>query len=154
MAARLVARVTLPRQFRSAGVGRRFVTNNLHDWLGERECVGDAEVIVSEMIGNAVQHGRGKSVLLTLSISLDRDVIAIELGEQSPELAEAPSLPSADDEGGRGLFIVDALAATWGMRPTADGKVVWATLDVGTAHIGLDVHEPLTPDLPLVPLRS
>ncbi|WP_169336551.1 ATP-binding protein, partial [Nocardiopsis prasina] len=31
----------------------------------------------------------------------------------------------ADDEGGRGLYLVDQLAARWGSRPTPDGKAVW-----------------------------
>ena len=150
MAARLVARVTLPRELRSAGVGRRFVTSNLLTWLGDRECVYDAEMIVSEMIGNAVHHGMAPFVFLT--VSLEAGMIGIDLGERSPELAETPSLPPLDAEDGRGLFIIEALSVACGMRLTAGGKVVWATLGAGSAHVGLDMHAPGAPELPLVPL--
>ena len=38
-----------------------------------------------------------------------------------------PRLGSAgeNDEGGRGLYLVDQLASRWGSRPTTDGKAVW-----------------------------
>ena len=40
-------------------------------------------------------------------------------------------LPDAESaEGGRGLILVDALAAAWGSTPAPDGKHVWATLRV------------------------
>jgi PAS domain S-box-containing protein len=37
----------------------------------------------------------------------------------------------ANDEGGRGLYLVDQLATRWGSRPTRDGKVVWFEMVTG-----------------------
>lgn len=45
---------------------------------------------------------------------------------QMPELCK----PADDDTSGRGLFIVDALAEQWGVRPRNPGKTVWAHLSV------------------------
>jgi len=46
-----------------------------------------------------------------------------------PDVADARIRPPADH--GRGLLILDAMADEWGCHPTADGKVVWATIGVG-----------------------
>ena len=35
-----------------------------------------------------------------------------------------------NDEGGRGLYLVDQLATRWGSRPTQDGKAVWFEIPV------------------------
>lgn len=107
-AARLVACVTLPRQLKSAGVGRRFVVTNLRRWLGDLDCVYDAEMIVSEIMGNAVRHGRDDFV--SLCVTLVDEVVGIELGERSPELARALAPADEDAEDGRGLLIVEAAA--------------------------------------------
>ncbi|MGW1746456.1 ATP-binding protein [Streptomyces sp. NPDC002092] len=43
-----------------------------------------------------------------------------------PELQK----PGPEDLGGRGLFLVDALSESWGVRPRSTGKTVWAHLPV------------------------
>jgi hypothetical protein len=52
--------------------------------------------------------------------------------ERRPCRNQDLQLPSSDEESGRGLLLVDALAADWGVTPrtTAPGKTVWAVLDV------------------------
>ena len=100
--------MTLPRQLKSAGVGRRFVVTNLRRWLGDLDCVYDAEMIVSEIMGNAVRHGRDDFV--SLCVTLVDEVVGIELGERSPELARALAPADEDAEDGRGLLIVEAAA--------------------------------------------
>ncbi|GAA3132244.1 ATP-binding protein [Streptosporangium carneum] len=48
-----------------------------------------------------------------------------DAGRTSPVLRD----PGPDDEGGRGLYLVDLLASSWGYcRPKGGGKIVWCTL--------------------------
>jgi anti-sigma regulatory factor (Ser/Thr protein kinase) len=56
----------------------------------------------------------------------DREIIA-EITDDNTQLPQ-PTLPGPADESGRGLTLVEALADTWGTRPTSTGKTVWFTL--------------------------
>jgi hypothetical protein len=52
--------------------------------------------------------------------------LSVRDGSPVPPVQTRPDLGTGP--GGRGLILVGALAARWGSTPTADGKVVWATL--------------------------
>ncbi|MFB8016951.1 ATP-binding protein [Streptomyces rubiginosohelvolus] len=82
----------------------------------------DARLIVSELVTNAIVHGRGRVALRLLH----RDgVLRIEVSDESstpPQMRTA----SDDDVHGRGLFLVDALAHDWGI--SNDGRTTWAAL--------------------------
>jgi hypothetical protein len=43
--------------------------------------------------------------------------------------------PGENDEGGRGLYLVDQLASRWGSRPTTDGKAVWFEIPLRGASV-------------------
>ena len=135
MAQPLVARITLPRHPASSGVARSFVLMQLGSWLDDLESMGSAQLIVSELVGNAVSHGLGESFDLVLTLT--DHLLVLELEELSAELASATPAPD-DAESGRGLVIVTALSATWGMRATRRGKTVWATLVVRDPLAGPD----------------
>jgi hypothetical protein len=66
----------------------------------------------------------------------DRSQVLIRVWDQFPD-PPVPKAASGDDEAGRGLEIVDALAAQWGCSPADSpppgGKVVWALLKAATA---------------------
>ena len=66
------------------------------------------------------------------------DVFRIEVTDLSPVV---PKLRQAgpDEECGRGLAIVDALADDWGTRVDDDGKTVWFTIDAANAT--QEVHD-------------
>ena len=80
-------------------------------------------LLTSELVTNAVAHAAGVlAVKLDLSL-LDGVVrVAVEDANPAPPLRGAPS---ADAVSGRGLLLVDELAARWGSTPTDRGKVVW-----------------------------
>lgn len=96
-------------------------------WLTEHhvpeETVFDAELIVSELVTNAVRYGAPP---LSLRLILDRTLTA----EVSDTSATSPHLrhARATDEGGRGLLIIAQLADRWGTRPTPRGKTIWAEM--------------------------
>jgi anti-sigma regulatory factor (Ser/Thr protein kinase) len=101
----------------------------LHEW-GLRDLAGDAEMIVSELITNAIEA----STLLperppvSLRLLLTGKSLVIEVWDHSP-LDLEPREADADDECGRGLTVVAALSDRWGWERTGhDRKVVWAEL--------------------------
>ncbi|KAB8188412.1 SpoIIE family protein phosphatase [Nonomuraea phyllanthi] len=79
------------------------------------------ELIVSELITNAIRHARGPIELRLIHT----DVLICEVSDSS---LSAPHLRRArlSDEGGRGLFLVAQLTSRWGTRYRADGKTIWA----------------------------
>ncbi|MDX2784600.1 SpoIIE family protein phosphatase [Streptomyces caniscabiei] len=92
----------------------------LADW-GLDEAAFAAELVLSELITNAIRHGAGP---IRVRLLRDRSLIC-EVADTS---STAPHLRRAatTDEGGRGLFLVAQLSQSWGTRYTAEGKVIWA----------------------------
>jgi anti-sigma regulatory factor (Ser/Thr protein kinase) len=96
------------------------VTGRLADW-GLQELAFTTELILSELVTNAIRYGRGP---IGVRLLRDRTLIC-EVSDgstTSPHLRYAAST----DEGGRGLFLVAQLAERWGTRYTPHGKVIWA----------------------------
>ena len=87
--------------------------------------VEDVELVVSELVTNAMRHGRGQ-ITMHLEVAADRVVVGVQdQGADQP----SPREPDAADLNGRGLALVAILAAEWGVRPEpAGGKVVWCVL--------------------------
>lgn len=116
---------TLPRRSESAATGRRIVRAALRGWA-TGDLVDTAELVVTELIANAVQHARCDSVRLTVRRNEDGGVhIAVtDRSHRVPVLRQ----PGPAGQTGRGLAIVDGLAARWGHDPLPWGKRVWAEL--------------------------
>lgn len=95
-----------------------------------RELLGRAregwhiEVVAAELAGNAVRHAQTD---FTVVLSLLEDRILIEVFDGSPAPASLRQ-PTGTQIDGRGLMVVDCLAAAWGAEQTAEGKRVWAEL--------------------------
>ncbi|MFF3652019.1 ATP-binding protein [Streptomyces sp. NPDC002181] len=126
---------------RGARLARCLAMVELHDWgIPHRSPLSeDAERIVAEFTANAVIHGNAAGRDFELKLTLLQGVLRIEVSDARRE--RRPALqPHADQaEGGRGLRIVDAVAADWGVTDRVIGKTVWAELTVRTAwapHVG------------------
>ncbi|MEU7583732.1 ATP-binding protein [Streptomyces sp. NPDC041068] len=117
---------------RGARLARRLARYHLDGWgiAYDSELSGAAEAIVAELAINAVTHGRVPGRDFELSLTLHADTLRIEVtdtrGERTPP--ETPEPPAPDGESGRGLVIVAALAAEWGVDGRTVGKTVWAHL--------------------------
>ncbi|GHF08247.1 SpoIIE family protein phosphatase [Streptomyces sp. ET3-23] len=101
---------------------RADVTRQLADW-GLEEAVFTTELILSELITNAIRHASGP---IRVRLMRDRCLICevSDTSSTSPHMRYA----AAEDEGGRGLFLVAQLADRWGTRYIPDGKIIWAEL--------------------------
>jgi serine phosphatase RsbU (regulator of sigma subunit)/anti-sigma regulatory factor (Ser/Thr protein kinase) len=99
---------------------RSAVARQLARW-GLEELVFTTELIVSELITNAIRYTAGPAQLRLLR---DQSLIC----EVADSTSTSPRLRRArgTDEGGRGLFLVAQLAHRWGTRYTRTGKVIWA----------------------------
>ncbi|RKN09831.1 GAF domain-containing protein [Streptomyces radicis] len=100
--------------------GRAAAGRQLAAW-GLTEIVFITELILSEMITNALVHGSGP---IRVRLLRDRTLIC-EVSDGS-STSPHPRNAAATDEGGRGLFLVAQYADRWGTRYTAEGKVIWA----------------------------
>ncbi|MGK5543773.1 SpoIIE family protein phosphatase [Streptomyces sp. URMC 127] len=99
---------------------RAAVTRRLAEW-GLEETAYAAELLLSELVTNAIRYGSGPvRVRLLYDRALTCEVA--DTSSTSPHLRHA----AATDEGGRGLFLVAQLSQAWGTRYTPEGKVIWA----------------------------
>jgi len=125
----------VPEEARTA---RQFVRELLTCW-GLEHLTDDAELIIAELVVNAVRHGlrtapqsvtSGSFPPCMLRLCLLRRVGEVMLAVTDPsDEAPIPQAPSWTGESGRGLQIVGALSYVWGWSPIeGHGKAVWAVL--------------------------
>ncbi|WP_395365122.1 ATP-binding protein [Streptomyces sp. YH02] len=92
--------------------------------------VDSAEVVISELVGNAVVHGTSEAV--GLRMRRVGDDVRLEVDDGSPSEVPRPRQARAEAEQGRGLWLVDALVAelggSWGF--TDDGTVAWCVFPI------------------------
>lgn len=120
------ARAESMRRFRMHSVmmvplRARGITLGVMHLLRHRTAETFTELIVSELVTNAVRYG-SEPIELRL---IRADVLICEVSDSS---STAPHLRRARvfDEGGRGLLLVAQVAERWGSRHTSTGKTIWA----------------------------
>ncbi|WP_181802273.1 SpoIIE family protein phosphatase [Streptomyces shenzhenensis] len=122
---------TLPREPRSVGRAREYARGQLLTWDLE-PLVDTTELLVSELVTNALRYGEGE---IRLRLLLDRTLVCEvwDSGLVQPRRRRARDT----DEGGRGLQLVGLLSAAWGSRRTPRGKTVWFELPLPDGETGL-----------------
>jgi anti-sigma regulatory factor (Ser/Thr protein kinase) len=131
-----VARATRPgaemsaEDLRRPGQLRRIGLAHLQFWkLG---CLADnAALLISELVTNALCHGHGAEFALRMIHTAGEVRIEVYDGSQCRPYERAAG---PEDESGRGMSIVAAIADSWGI--SKDGTRTWCTLDVPTAGTG------------------
>jgi two-component sensor histidine kinase len=89
---------------------------------GRQDVVEVASLLVSELVTNAIQHA-GSEVNVHLEVT--ENLVRVEVDDASPRAPLRLVVPE-DAERGRGLQLVEALAASWGVdQVPGDGKKVW-----------------------------
>jgi anti-sigma regulatory factor (Ser/Thr protein kinase) len=130
-----IMQTELPAELTSARKARCAVRQALAAW-GMDDLSGDAELLASELVANAAEHGDGRPIGLTLRRHADPDgrrAITCEVSDTAPRFA-AQLVPGPDAERGRGLMIVETLARSSGVRPSQAGRTSWFTLAAGVAR--------------------
>ncbi|MFK0254482.1 SpoIIE family protein phosphatase [Streptomyces sp. NPDC090445] len=118
----------LPREARSVGRARELARTKLPAW-GLEGLLDTTELLVSELVTNALRYGEGE---IRLRLLLDRTLVC-EVWDGN--LVQPRRRRARDtDEGGRGLQLVGMLSAGWGTRRTHRGKTVWFELPLPGAE--------------------
>lgn len=120
----------------------RHVVRTVLDGAGLDEmATAEIEIVVSEIVGNAVRHARplgdGEIHVQCEVIPADRPHVEISVTDGgSPGRVVERRTAAEGDTGGRGLFIVDGLAHEWGVVENLDdlSRTVWASFGGPTRH--------------------
>ncbi|WP_410652391.1 ATP-binding protein [Amycolatopsis sp. cmx-4-54] len=105
-------------------------------WLRERlsevgrTTIADTELLTTELVTNAHEHADGVAEL-RVSVPSGRDVVRVEVDDRRPRLRPY-RVTKADPTSphGRGLALVEAISARWGVVAGARRKTVWAEIPV------------------------
>lgn len=111
---------------------RRFTARTLRSWQVSEEA-DTVLLVVSELVTNALVHTQG-AVRLDLTHAGDRVRVAVT--DSSPRAPAKPVIVDWESTGGRGLFLVEAMSASWGSVPVGGGKQVWSELVVTPTEPG------------------
>ncbi|HEY3728856.1 MAG TPA: ATP-binding protein [Solirubrobacteraceae bacterium] len=120
----------LPRSVQAPGIARRWVVSWFAESLDEQE-LDTARLLTSELVSNAVLHGRGN---ITLRGKLDDDRAMVEVIDEGAGFERVVRQHSFEELHGRGLEIVDSEASRWGIH---EGTThVWFELERGGPRLG------------------
>jgi anti-sigma regulatory factor (Ser/Thr protein kinase) len=123
---RLLASRTLPPEASSAAAARATIRAALPEHLGE-ELRDTIQLLTCELVTNVIRHA---ATPCRLRLSEPRSgVLRVEVHDEADSGATLTlTPPTRASDNGRGLALVDALAATWGARTHPAGKTVWFDL--------------------------
>jgi anti-sigma regulatory factor (Ser/Thr protein kinase) len=121
-----IACVHLPPSLQSVPAARSCTTAALEAWGLDPTLLDDVALLLTELTANAIRHAHG---VVGVEVDLDGDRLTVRVCDEEdagPRVSQA----SSDDEGGRGLWLVDAIADRWGWEASVPGgKVVWFQLN-------------------------
>ncbi|MFD4830405.1 ATP-binding protein [Streptomyces uncialis] len=128
-----------PRTFPTVGRSRHLLAGQLRYWKLPEDISETAVLLVSELVTNAVRHGRVPYWRdLVVRAEIVDDTLRVEVTDGSVSMP-VTRRPGPGDESGRGLLLVETLAHDWGAfpRPYGIGKTVWFELELsGTGPRG------------------
>ena len=116
--------VVYKRHAASVGEARSWIDAFLSECTNGDTVHDDAQLVVSELVTNALMHGDGS---LVLRASITGETVQISVTDSGDELPEVLPLDPTRI-GGLGLIVVDRIASEWGVSPFPGGKTVWAAL--------------------------
>ena len=106
----------------SVGAARRFVRDVLMSRQVSNHVVDTVELLTSEVVTNAIVHGRSGP---QLAVTIGQSVVRVAVQDLNPAVPER-RLAHLDDVSGRGVVIVEEMASAWGVERERNGaKRVW-----------------------------
>ena len=114
--------IQLPPSLDAAALARRYLGEHAEGL--DPDLVYDAQLLVTELVANAVKHGQPT---ITLQLRLDPPGIGVRVHDAGSALPVIAGEVAPEQPHGRGLRIVSALASDWGIETSPDepGKTVW-----------------------------
>jgi hypothetical protein len=115
---------------RAPGLARRFCGAAIGARLGPADgtaaLIEESQLVASELVSNAIAAGCTEA---SITVSVRPTTVRLSVYDNASGL---PCIARRDPRalGGRGLMLVDSLAARWGVETMPDGKRVWADLDI------------------------
>ncbi|MER7729200.1 ATP-binding protein [Streptomyces sp. NPDC096323] len=109
---------------RGAAAARRHVAEALGDWDVAEPVIEGALLVTSELVTNAERHTPDGPIELWVALQGTSVLVAVRDGRRTP--LPPPRTAADDEEDGRGLQIIRALADSFGCSPAHAGKIVWA----------------------------
>jgi anti-sigma regulatory factor (Ser/Thr protein kinase) len=115
-------------------LARTFAADSLEAWAIRTEDVEAVQLVVSELVTNAVLHAP-ESPTITLDLFMTGSAIRVMVSDHSPRQPEQRHPTRWSAESGRGVELVDTLADRWGTEPyPPSGKTVWCELRTEHRH--------------------
>ena len=114
------ASLTLPAELKSVSQARRFLREALEEWNVTGFELAAPQVL-TELVTNAALHARSA---YTVHLRAEPEAVLIEVTDSSPALPQARHYGTGATTG-RGIALVEALSAAWGVQSSPTGKTVW-----------------------------
>ncbi|MFF6979790.1 SpoIIE family protein phosphatase [Streptomyces sp. NPDC008343] len=119
---------TVWRVPQAVGHARRFTRRTLRAWGVPPQDMDAVLLVVSELVTNALVHTDGR---VRLDLTFVNRRLRVAVADSSPRTPVKPAGISWEATGGRGILLVEAMAATWGTVPVSGGKQVWSEIVLG-----------------------
>ncbi|WP_055495749.1 ATP-binding protein [Streptomyces sp. TP-A0356] len=103
---------------------RRITAAKLRHWQ-LTPLIDPAQLLISELVTNALRYGTGPEI--AFRFLLTADVLVILVDDGSPHAPQVHQ-PAPDEESGRGMLLVSAIATDWGVSP--HGSATWCSLTI------------------------
>ena len=108
---------------------RRALVSSLRDLDVDATVVGEAEIVISELVGNAVRHARPlPDGTIKVNWTVRSGVVEVEVTDGGGPTTPRPAPRALLAVGGRGLRIVRGYAHEWGVHEDRGGRTVWVSL--------------------------
>ncbi|MFC9286092.1 ATP-binding protein [Streptomyces sp. NPDC057052] len=116
----------IPKHRRHVPDARQRVRKTLADWGVTGQLADSVTLLANELVTNAVTHCRVSDARVEVTLTLHGTELVLEVAD--PDRDRLPRLHHSgpDEEGGRGLALVEALADAWGCGQGPYTKRVWA----------------------------
>ena len=121
--------VLLPRVPSSVAVARGRIAAELRQAGLFATAVGDAALVMSELLSNAILHARPlPDSCIRVSWILSAASVEVIVSDGGSPTRPRASRPPLSSIGGRGLGIVEHMCSSWGVRADEAGTTVWAVV--------------------------
>ncbi|GAA4808345.1 ATP-binding protein [Streptomyces ziwulingensis] len=116
----------IPKHKRHVHAARQHVRKALADWGITDDHADLVTLLANELVTNAVTHCRVSYAEVRVTLTLDGTALLLEVSDPDRDRLPRVHHSGPDEEHGRGLALVEALADSWGCRQEPYAKCVWA----------------------------